>query len=522
MEKNLHTDHFERLLKEKSDEFKMMPSKRVWHSIYNDLHPSRKWPSLAMSIILLITLLFTGYLNTTNKSITLNTKLKQAPSTPADFNNTPGNNNTSASIHNNLADIGAAVPNTVSQITNAAGTTPKDNKANGPQISGKDNTLSAITISGRNPNGNNKDQNVAAGVNTAQQENKGLIHNQTANIEFSTVINTLGVNDKPGSAAGLNTPSQNITEEQTATKNNAATPPLAVNNNTNKTKDNTESAEKPKPNTTLTSGNTSSLSAQDRAWMEDYALHNKKEKAAWKARTMWQVYAAPSLTFKNVSSNNKYAAGLALQNQSGLGNADNPLNYSPSLGLELGGGLVYAATKRLRYKAGLQFNYTNYNVAAWKTSHSVLTTLTMNDPNSDYAYLAPRPTLLSSETGEAPLTLHNRTYQVSAVAGIDFKLFGNENIQWYVGITAQPSYTIGGKAYLASSDKKNYVADNSMLRKFNIAGGLETFINYKTGNITWQLGPQIRYQLLSTYDKRLTQKENLLNAGIKIGLLKSF
>ena len=66
MDRNLHTDDFERLLREKSDEFRMYPSKRIWYSIYNNIHPGRKWPSVAMSIILISALLLIGYLNTNN------------------------------------------------------------------------------------------------------------------------------------------------------------------------------------------------------------------------------------------------------------------------------------------------------------------------------------------------------------------------------------------------------------------------------------------------------------------------
>ncbi|MEP7107485.1 MAG: hypothetical protein ABI760_05870, partial [Ferruginibacter sp.] len=66
MDRNFHTDDFERLLRERSNEFRMYPSKRIWHSIYNNIHPGRKWPSVAMSITLISALLFMGYLNTKN------------------------------------------------------------------------------------------------------------------------------------------------------------------------------------------------------------------------------------------------------------------------------------------------------------------------------------------------------------------------------------------------------------------------------------------------------------------------
>jgi hypothetical protein len=68
MDRNLDIDNFELLLKERSDEFRMYPTKRVWYSIYNNIHPGRKWPSIAMSITLIAILLFVGYLNTNNKN----------------------------------------------------------------------------------------------------------------------------------------------------------------------------------------------------------------------------------------------------------------------------------------------------------------------------------------------------------------------------------------------------------------------------------------------------------------------
>src|SRR5665213_1173253 len=68
MERRFTMNDFERSLKEQADDFKMIPSKRVWHGIYNDLHPGRRWPSITMSFLLIFSLLFIGYLNTHNKA----------------------------------------------------------------------------------------------------------------------------------------------------------------------------------------------------------------------------------------------------------------------------------------------------------------------------------------------------------------------------------------------------------------------------------------------------------------------
>src|SRR4051794_22163091 len=79
MDRNLHTDDFERLLREKSDEFRMYPSKRIWYSVYNNIHPGSRWPSVVMSIVLISSLLLVGYLNTSdaNKTSNINTSGNQ-------------------------------------------------------------------------------------------------------------------------------------------------------------------------------------------------------------------------------------------------------------------------------------------------------------------------------------------------------------------------------------------------------------------------------------------------------------
>ena len=63
MENKFYIDDFERYLKEKADEFKMYPSKRVWNSIYNDMHPGSRWPSISTCIVLIGTLFLVGFLN---------------------------------------------------------------------------------------------------------------------------------------------------------------------------------------------------------------------------------------------------------------------------------------------------------------------------------------------------------------------------------------------------------------------------------------------------------------------------
>ncbi|MEO5985190.1 MAG: hypothetical protein ABIP80_06760, partial [Ferruginibacter sp.] len=72
---NYNSDNFERLLKETTDQFRMYPSRRVWHSLYNDLHPGKKWPSVAVLLLLITSIMYIGVTNS-------NDKVASSPNTP--------------------------------------------------------------------------------------------------------------------------------------------------------------------------------------------------------------------------------------------------------------------------------------------------------------------------------------------------------------------------------------------------------------------------------------------------------
>jgi hypothetical protein len=77
---------------------------------------------------------------------------------------------------------------------------------------------------------------------------------------------------------------------------------------------------------------------------------------------------------------------------------------------------------------------------------------------------------------------------------------------------------VGDRAYIISSDYKNYSLVPSLTRKWNVATSFETFVGYSTGKLKWQVGPQVRYQLLSSFVDEYPVKENLFDFGLKVGI----
>jgi len=270
------------------------------------------------------------------------------------------------------------------------------------------------------------------------------------------------------------------------------------------------------------SANKTNLNTTERSWIENYALYNKPVTKKWKGRVETQLYITPSVVYRQLHDN---AAGKdrgVNPNNSSINNTDvnNSVNQSPSLGLEMGFNWLYQLPKGIKLKAGFQLNYTRYAIHAFDNHHPTATSLSMNRSTNDLLYEVFRSTPYSNSVGLDAVKLHNQTVQISIPMGLDIKLAGNDNIEWYAGATIQPSYTLMGKSYLLSSDRRNYVKDNSMLNHFNMNAGFETYLSFKKDGYTLQVGPQLRTQLFSTNSKMFTIEERLKGYGLKIGIRK--
>ena len=155
----------------------------------------------------------------------------------------------------------------------------------------------------------------------------------------------------------------------------------------------------------------------------------------------------------------------------------------------------------------------------------MLTTILLNDPTTGYSYLASRTSTLSNTYNSSalqPVVLHNRTYQISIPVGLAYKLSSANNVEWFAGASVQPTYVFGGKAHLISSDLKSYVSEPSSINNWNLNLGFETYMNFKLGAYNLQVGPQVRYQVYSTYRKNVALIEKPYAVGLKLGIVKGF
>lgn len=507
MERNFYQDNFEQLLKESADNFRMYPSRRVWHSIYNDLHPGRKWPSLAIWLLFISSAIYLGM-----------------------------------SHRNNFADTnGAATVNKTSGTHLLA-------SANIPPITGDEGSGRRTIQQASDPSAKPVQQETTATKKVAGS----LLHH------FSSETSTIDTHKNPLNDRNSALDNQSATiisyyNEKSGADKPAGQPDLATDNATGNKHGNvtgkkqkesigvaageivggTDVAANQKKEKQLSKEESDKIdllnAVSEKEWKEDFAFHNKPFISKWKSRVSYQLYLTPSIGYRIISNNSAFnpaatASQLLVNNSTGsVTKYRDAVNQHAAVNMELGGNVLYSLNKVFNLKVGVQFNYTNYRINAYELKHPTSTTLLLNDLNSGATVLSPRSTSLANSEGVYSTKLNNNTYQISLPIGADFKLAGNSNLKWFAGATIQPTYVINGDAYFISSDLKNYVTDKSLMRHWNLNAGIETFVSYKTkSGITLNAGPQFRYQFMSTYSQEYTYKEKLYNLGLKIGIITRF
>lgn len=496
MEDRIYKNNLEQFLKETADDFRMVPSRKVWHSIYNNMHPDRKWPSMAICLLILTAWMYIGVSG--NNSISIAAR---------------------RAVANNLSEMVISQPNKPTKETQPTNSTPAFFTPSLLDIPSPINTLKDLV---------NDESKYRASLTDISLVNK------TAEKKLLIAVETesnSGVNEKadifsraPKMKLNLHVGSANDNE------------PLALNaKNTNGitpsseeaimkivagiTKDGTVPADDKKTirKEIKSIPNMNDVAAdKDREWKENDIFKNKPAFNKFTQNTSVSYYIAPAVGYRSLS---KIREGNleALNFQRGI-TANTVTAYNENivddraLNLEAGLGLLYKLSDKFLVKSGIQFNYTNYISHATGTGHPTETYIAVRDP-----YNASRPSEYLSKDGSD--RLNRTTAQVSVPIGFDYKIAGNAKLKWYVGSSLQPTYVLSGSAYVLSADSKNYIAEKSLLRSWNLNSSIETFLSLKpSSGVTFNLGPQLRYQILSTYKKDYNYSEKLYNLGVKIGL----
>lgn len=253
-------------------------------------------------------------------------------------------------------------------------------------------------------------------------------------------------------------------------------------------------------------------------WLQDQAtlkLVPQKIK-----RISWQLAFSPTVNYRKLNSSGNFKTNAQPLPPNLDRDVNNVVNHRPALGFELGTHAFLSLSKRLTLKGGLQFNYSKYDIEAFRSAGQAAT-IALN------ASVDGGPRTLTSYTdinnfgGRSAESLKNQYYQLSVPVGLEFRVFGNDRVQFKIASTIQPTYLLNRNTYLITTDYENYTKAPSLVRRWNMNAGAEAFVSYTRGGVKWQVGPQFRYQLLSSYENVYPIKEYLMEYGIKVGITKT-
>ncbi|MES2776353.1 MAG: hypothetical protein V4722_19410 [Bacteroidota bacterium] len=485
----MNLEDFEQFLKNQTDKHRMYPSDQIWRNINQQLHGNSRWPALTFAAILTGALLTAGLIFLhPDKDL-----FKLPPATTSAGN---GTDQTIAANQNTLEK-----PQTVDITT----LKPVDEKTvmysfNHPVTEAADETdrsngivlqvIPAETISLNDPIKNDIAANTS--INGVGTPEKGF-QPATALLQSSSKI-----------SANLND-GNNISDDDVVT-------------NTDSKLDDTNKANE-EQNKVAEDGETDEQLFESNVVTRANPINKKKISNPFTV----QVYGGSSISYRTLSEPDSYDDHFPYNSALTANprkNVNNLVSQRASVGFEFGSALSYALSDRLKVRAGLQFNFRQYSINAFRAAPEAAVLLVANGNNN----VAPDSVIVYSTIrngdGFKPLTLQNKYYQLGLPVGIDWTVAEGRKVNFSLGATIQPTYQLNTDMYMLTSEYKSYVQQPDMVRRWNFNAGVEAMANFNAGGVKWQVGPQLRYQMLPTQSKSYSIREHLVDYGFKIGIIK--
>lgn len=461
MESNEYNSGFEHFLREKADQYKLYPSDRVWAAVNEKLHPRKKWPYVVVAAIF-IGLGIGGNIH--------------------DSFIAGGHKNSTKDLPNRLPSSASPAPALIAE----AGT--------------------PLTASSNTPGLNEKTEK------TATTPSLRIVHMNANPIAADARVdhgNTL--KPVPGHLASVD---EHVKEMITGSLETDVTTPstahlesgsLMVNDQLHLLA--TVSKNTSKSDRKLIAGNKKDIP-------KTTAIRVLKP---YKNMFGLQFYVAPSVSYRRLSGHGIKTFNNTTGTYNYSDDVNNVVDQQAMTGVEAGAALVFSMNKKLRFKTGLQFNMSQYEVRAYQHSAELVP---MTAAGIGHSQVNAISVFRSSGNGRGS-SLRNQRMMLSIPIGAEWTVINKKRVQFNVAGSIQPTYVINNQSYMVSSDLKNYAQSPSLYRHFNLNTGFEAFITFRSGATKWNIGPQVRYQLMSSFKSQYPINEHLMDYGFKVGMTRT-
>jgi Outer membrane protein beta-barrel domain len=474
---------FEQFVKQNADQYRMFPSEKVWNGIHNRIHTRRRWYGLALAFLLLSTGAVTWVMLVNPSSRKQSLAYTKASIPAANKQLKAEKKSTIIAPVLSAKSNGEKSANTIfpTGLTIETNTSAKDTEADiatspyGIAIENTDPTTIEPDISSKS---------IVSVEQPALSADKKATRSFTKMKEavaknVSAIIPAEIITETAVSKPAVEKSNLPAEEEKADEKNTGITPPLTIE-----------------------------------------SVVNSFKRISKKKKSTWQVFVTPTISYRSLRENEAFidAANRSTPLISYVPeNLQSVVNHKPDIGFQVGVSSGYPLSKKFRLITGFQFNVNKYDIQAYNYSNEVATiALSLAAGRTNTVITTANYRI---EGGYKAKWLRNFYFSASAPVGLEFKMA--EKAKSYVGVTAtiQPTYILDNKSYLVSTNYKNYVEIPSLTRKWNVNAGFEVFAGIKAGTTEIRVGPQVRYQTLSSYKNKYPIKENLFDFGLKLGVM---
>lgn len=474
MEDNFNNRDFEQFVKQNADQYRMFPSEKVWKNIHHALHTRRRWYGLGLIVLLITAGIVTWVMLSpsvrNNESLSYNpTGVSQSKPTEKIITKTP-------------ILIAADKP----AYNKSHFVTTADNL--------NENLFISVPASSLTDNNNEKND-----ISTALQNiNEPVVVPPSVQIELpakpAVVYNKQII---PGKQQAINNSLDLV-------KSNVS----LISENKNADKNVSEI------NPVAEKGDMYPLSIES-------VVNSYKHQRTGK-KLSWEVFITPTVSYRKLSENKAFVNSARVNNNTNnyytsVADINSLVTHKPDIGIQLGFNAGYPLSKSLKILAGLQFNVSKYDIRVSYSTGDVAT-IALNTGGGANS-VSTISNYRNNSNGSKADWLRNFYFSASVPVGAELKLTGNNKTQLGVIATVQPTYILSDRAYLLSTDYKNYAQVPSLTRKWNMSTSFEIYAGVSTGKINWRIGPQVRYQLKSSYLAKYPFKEHLFDFGLKLGVM---
>lgn len=487
MENRFNNRDFEQFVQQNADQYRMFPSEKVWDNIHNTLHVRKTWYGVGI-ILLFITVATVTMVMLSHRNNSLPIAQSLPPASLA------LNKNSNPERKELFIAPYSSTVKTTSDVVDAGKHHPS---LFGSGLTGE---MPAFTESDAAESGMNG--NLA-----------------TADLPAVVAVDPVEVRLANPVAATANIPARNprIGKPEMHTALLAAGTDKPVTGSLSDKNDIAESDihNNPAKETIRNTAELDKLSI-NHAGVTAVKINRNRKKIAL------QVYVTPLVSYRDLRENKAFIRAVQTGNivpatYPAVPDVKNIVTHKPDLGIQLGLVGSYPLSKNISVFSGLQLTVSKYDIKAYNHPSEV-TTIALSSAagtrNTVSTY-----TNYRNIGGSNSDWLRNLYVSAAIPIGLEVKVAGNR--KGYIGTSAsvQPTFVIDNRSYLLSTDFKNYAQIPSLIRKVNMNAGFEVFAANTSGKIKWRIGPQVRYQTMSSFKKKYPVMEHLFDFGLKLGIM---